>query len=203
MILLKSPMRGLCLAWLALVVAACAQAPIRPASGSGAGGQAAREAALRAETTWAFAGRVAIEHGGRAGNARIDWKQRGEDFEITLSAPVTRQSWRLVREAGRARMEGMEGGVREGGDAEALLLESTGWRIPVASLTAWVRGARASAATARLEYSPQGLPSVLVEDGWTVEYRAWGEGAPPLPTRLFARHEQSSVRLAIERWSTP
>lgn len=203
MILLKLPMRGLWLAWLALVLAACAQAPSRPASGGGADGQAAREASLRGEDAWAFAGRVAIDHAGRAGNARIEWKQRGEDFDITLSAPVTRQSWRLVRESGRSRIEGMEGGMREGADAEALLLESTGWRIPVASLAAWVRGARASAAAASLEYSPQGLPSVLVEDGWTVEYRAWGEGTPPLPTRLFARREQSSVRLAIERWSTP
>ena len=203
MILLKFPLRELWLAWLALVLAACAQAPSRPASGGGAESQAAREASLQAENAWSFAGRVAIDHAGRAGNARIEWKQRGEDFDITLSAPVTRQSWRLVRESGRSRIEGMEGGVREGTDAEALLLESTGWRIPVAALGAWVRGARASAAEASVEYSPQGLPSVLVEDGWTVEFRAWGDGTPPLPTRLFARREESSVRLAIERWSTP
>ena len=136
MILLKFPLRGSWLACLALVLAACAQAPGRPASGGGAEGQAQREASLQSEATWGFAGRVAIDHAGRAGNARIEWKQRGEDFDITLSAPVTRQSWRLVREAGRSRIEGLEGGIREGADAEGLLHESTGWRIPVASLAA-------------------------------------------------------------------
>lgn len=202
MILLKFPRFAALLALSALLLGACARVPSRPASGGGAEGQAAREASLRAVAAWSFAGRVAIDHAGQAGNARIAWTQRGEDFDITLSAPVTRQSWRLVRASGRARIEGMDGGVREGADAEALLLASTGWRIPVDSLAAWVRGARASAA-AQVEYSPAGLPSVLVEDGWTVEYRAWGEGAPPLPTRLFARREGSSVRLAIERWSAP
>jgi outer membrane lipoprotein LolB len=202
MILLKFP-RIVPLLLVALLVGACARVPSRPASGGGADGQAAREASLQSVEAWSFAGRVAIDHAGQAGNARIQWTQRGGDFDITLSAPVTRQSWRLVRESGRARIEGMDGGAREGVDAEALLLASTGWRIPVDSLGAWVRGARASASAAQVEYSPAGLPSVLVEGGWTVEYRAWGTGTPPLPTRLFARREGSSVRLAIERWSAP
>jgi len=171
--------------------------------GGGEAGQAAREAALQASPDWSFTGRVAIDSGGQAGNARIDWVQRGDDFDIKLSAPVTRQSWRLVRQSGRARLEGLEGGVREGGSAEALLAEATGWRIPVDALADWVRGARTGGGMGGLEFGPNGLPSALVQKGWTVEYRQWGDGQPPLPTRLFARREQASVRLAIERWTAP
>ena len=190
-------------ALLALVLAACAQAPVAVVTGEGATGQPAREGYLDAHRDWAFSGRLAINNDGRAGNARIEWVQRGDDFQIQLSAPVTRQSWRLVSEAGQARLEGLDGGTRRGPDAEALLLEATGWRIPVQALADWVRGARADARLASLEFGARGLPSVLEEAGWTVEYRAWGEGAPPLPVRLFARRGDASVRLAIEHWSTP
>ena len=204
MILLKLPKPGvLPVAVLVLALASCAQVARKPAVGEGAAGQAAREAELARQADWSFTGRVAIDNDGNAGSARLEWVQRGADFNITLSAPVTRQSWRLARSGGRARLEGLEGGVREGSDAEALLLDATGWRIPVDSLDAWVRGSRADATRASVEYGPAGLPSILVESGWTVEYRAWGEGQPPLPARLFARQGNASVRLAIERWSAP
>jgi outer membrane lipoprotein LolB len=195
--------RLLPVAMLALALSSCARIESRPATGGGAEGQAAREATLALRPDWSFSGRVAIDNAGQAGNARIAWLQRGDDFDITLSAPVTRQSWRLVREAGRARLEGLEGGVRQGDDAEALLRDATGWRIPVASLADWVRGRRTSATAATVEYGPSGLLSVLSEAGWTVEYRAWGDGQPPLPTRLFARQGQASVRLAVEHWDVP
>jgi outer membrane lipoprotein LolB len=188
---------------LALGLAACAGQSVRPAAGQGAAGQAEREALLAAREQWSFTGRLAVDTGEHAGNARIEWSQDGEDFEIRLSAPVTRQSWWLRRVGGQVRIEGMDGGVREGSDAEALLRESTGWDLPVDALAAWVRGRRADPAVARLQFDASGLPSVLEEAGWTVEYRAWEPRQPALPVRVFARRDGATVRLAIERWSPP
>lgn len=204
MIQLKLPTLRWLPAALLLLLAACARQPVRLVPGEGGdASQATRETQLAAQPQWAFSGRVAISNGGQAGNARIAWRQRGQDFDITLSAPVTRQSWRLVRQAGQVRLEGLDGGTRQGDSAEALLLAATGWRIPVDSLAAWVRGARAQPGAATIEYSAAGLPAVLAESGWSVEYRQWGPGAPPLPTRLFARQGEASVKLAIEQWSAP
>jgi outer membrane lipoprotein LolB len=204
MILLKFPtFRRLPVAILVLLLAACAQMPQKAVTGGGESGQAAREAMLQAQANWSFQGRVAINNNGQAGNARILWRQQGEDLDITLAAPVTRQSWRLVRTGGQARLEGIEGGPRVGPDAEALLAQATGWRIPIAALTRWVRGARADAELARVTYSAAGLPTALSEAGWAVEYKDWAGGDPPLPTRLFARQGDASVRLVIERWNVP
>lgn len=204
MIPLKLPtFRRLAVALLVLLLASCAHAPPRLVTGGGEAGQAAREAALVAQPRWSFEGRVSINNNGQAGTARIAWRQSGDDLDITLSAPVTRQSWRLLRTAGIARIEGIEDGPREGPDAEALLLKATGWRIPVAALAEWVRGVRADPASARVAYSAAGLPATLVEAGWTVDYKDWGAGEPPLPTRIFARQGEASVRLVIERWNSP
>jgi outer membrane lipoprotein LolB len=151
---------------------------------------------------WSFSGRVAVSNDGNAGNARIEWTQRGQDFEIRLTAPITGQGWKLRRVGAAVSLEGLEGGVRRGADAEALLQQATGWRIPVAAMSAWVRGQRAGA-DARLDFSPDGLPATLAEAGWSVEYRAWNREALPMPSKLFARRDTASVRLIIDRWTGP
>lgn len=183
-------------------VAACAPVATRAPAVADTDAQAARELALAATTRWSFSGKVAVSQSGDGGSARIDWTQAGPDFDIRLAAPVTRQSWRLSRHGGVARLDGLAGGPRQGPDAEALLLEATGWQLPVDTLAAWVRGTRAGAGAA-LESDPQGRPSLIHEQGWTVEYRAWDAGSPALPLRVFARKDAASVRLVIERWSAP
>jgi outer membrane lipoprotein LolB len=126
----------------------------------------------------------------------------GDDFDIVLAAPITHQSWRLQRKAGRVRIDGVEGGSREGADAESLLLETTGWRIPVSALASWVRGARSSGAGS-VAYDGNGLPLRLEQDNWVIDYRGWNSEDPPLPVKLFARQGDASVRLIVDRWGSP
>ena len=61
---------------------------------------------------------VALAKGREGGSGRIEWRQQGGGYRVTLSAPVTRQSWSLLGHAdGRARIDGLEGGPREGKEA--------------------------------------------------------------------------------------
>jgi outer membrane lipoprotein LolB len=198
-----------CPKWIFLaavgLLGGCAQAPVRPEpavdAAASEAAQAARESALATQRRWGFVGRIAVSTEGRGGSGRIEWTQDGEDFDVRLSAPVTRQSWRLRRTQGVARLEGLEGGVREGADAEGLLYEATGWRLPVADMAAWVRGARGASSPATVESDANGLPRRIRQDGWQVDYPAWTTDAPPLPARVDATQGAARVRLAIESWS--
>jgi outer membrane lipoprotein LolB len=199
-------LRGLLLAFAAIgMLGACARAPVRSTPvadmARSEAAQAAREAALAAQRSWRFSGRIAVSTEGRGGSGRIEWAQDGEDFDVRLSAPVTRQSWRLYQAQGRVRLEGLEGGVREGTDAEALLLEATGWRLPVADMAAWVRGVRGAGSPATVESDTQGRPILIGQSGWQVEYPAWDAATPALPMRVNATQGEAKVRLAIEAWS--
>ena len=185
-----------------LLLAACAPRSPRPAAVADPAAQQAREAALAARPDWGFRGRVAISQGENGGNAGIRWRQRGADFDIELNAPITRQSWRLASRAGRVTLAGLEGGERSGSDAEALLLEATGWRIPVAAMASWARGARGQG-SAEFSSDPAGRPATLLQDGWAIEYRGWFAGEPALPQRVFARQGEASVRLVVEAWDPP
>ncbi len=194
--------RRLLLLMIVLALAACVPPPVRRAPDAALlQAQAAREAALANHPDWVLSGRIAISNGKDGGSGRIDWKQHGTDFDVRLSAPVTRQSWRLVRAGASVRLEGLEGGTIEGTDAQALLYQALGWLVPVDALASWARGARANGDAAQLQFGADGLPSVLIEDDWSVEYRAWEPGAdPPRPKKVFASQGDSKVRLSVDSW---
>ena len=155
---------------------------------------------------WSFEGRVAISNAGKGGSGRIDWKQDGAGYVVSLSAPVTRQSWRLTGDTHSqvGTLEGLEGGAREGEDAEALLLAATGWEIPVNALADWVLGrAAAGYPVESRTYSAEGRPQTLGQAGWKIDYVEWHPpqpGQPAVPKRIEAAHDSAKVRLLIDRW---
>lgn len=163
-----------------------------------------RQAWLRAHPDWTFQGRVAISKAGSGGSGRIEWRQQGRDYRIQLSAPVTRQSWRLSGEGatGQAVLEGVEGGPRAGDDPQELLRAATGWDIPVEGLPAWVRGL-IDEGQAGVQPDAQARPASLDQQGWRIDYLEWfpaGEGRPALPRRIEARQGQAKVRLIVDSW---
>jgi outer membrane lipoprotein LolB len=200
-----------------LALAGCAVAPMRapppvvlsPAEHDAAmAAQAAHEAALALHPDWRLEGRVALTNNGRGGSGRLEWQQHGGDFSVELSAPVTRQGWRLSGREGDVVLEGLDGGPRRGTDAATLLREATGWEIPVGALASWVRGARAgvSAPTggsrAELEFAADGRLIRLHQDGWTLDYADW-QARPDgtvLPMRISASRDAARVRLVVDAW---
>ncbi len=165
----------------------------------------ARQVALRSERNWSFQGRAAISKGRNGGNGRIDWAQQGEAFEVSLAAPVTRQSWQLTGGAGQpVRLDGLEGGPRTGDDAGQVLLQATGWEIPVEQLAQWVRGLPANAgAPDHLGFDAEGRPRVLRQQGWQIDYQDWYPaegGTPSLPRRIEAVNGDAKVRLIVDAW---
>ena len=171
----------------------------------------AREALLAEAGGLAFGGRVALSNGSDGGSGRIEWWQRGDTFRVVLRAPVTRQGWSLSADAGGARLEGLDGGPREGPDPVALLFDATGMEVPVGALASWAAGARADAAVygpARLEFSADGELVRMRQGGWTIDYVRWqdaagdsGTAGTALPRRIDAERGQARVRLVVDDWS--
>lgn len=213
-------MSGRLLATAALItaLAACTSVPVRPpaqtavldaaARAEAEARLVAREAAVRSLPEFTFTGRVAMSNGRDGGSGRIDWRQAGDRFEVSLAAPVTRQSWRLSGDPDGARIEGLDGGPRDGADVGQLLWEATGFDIPVAALAAWAAGTRADpaqAGEAELEFTADGQLARLRQSGWTIDYLDWqpvaSGGAPALPVRINAARDAARVRLIVDAWS--
>ncbi|WCE02857.1 lipoprotein insertase outer membrane protein LolB [Pseudoxanthomonas sp. JBR18] len=209
---MKSSLKTAASLALAMLLAGCTTLgprPTAPAAGpadpaAAAANQAARERWLQAHPDWALEGRVAIRRADKGGSGRIDWRQRGAQFDVSLSAPVTRQSWRLTGDGQGVLLEGLDGGPLRGADAGQLLLAATGWEIPVQALAYWIRGQAAPGpAPGDLQYGADGLPALLEQSGWRIAYTAWqpaGADVPALPSRIEAERGDSRVRLIIDAW---
>lgn len=189
--------------WIFAVLAllsACTATPRRiSADAALLAAQAEREAALARKGAWTLTGRLAVSDGRDGGSGRIEWTQDGEAYRITLNAPVTRQSWKLTGDASFARLDGLEGGPFFGDGAQRLLAEHVGWQVPFSDLIAWMRGARA-AGPASIEFGENGLPALIAQRGWRIEYRAFNADPLPLPTKVFAAQGERKVRMQVERW---
>lgn len=193
-----------------LTLAGCATHPIVEPGPAASGpevqaARVAREAALAAQRDWGLDGRVAVSSDGQGGSARIEWRQQGSRFDVTVSAPITRQSWRLSGEPGHARIDGLAGGPREGVSAQDLLMQATGWTIPVDSLVFWLRGRAAPGGGGESVFDRDGRLTRLQQSGWTIDYE-WPAATQPasaqpiLPVRIDARRATARVRLAVDHW---
>ena len=155
---------------------------------------------------WAMTGRVALSNGKDGGSGRLEWSQSAGKVRIGLSAPVTRQGWVLEVDAGGATLLGVPDGPVHGADAAALLLDRTGWDIPVTGLGCWVRGAWASEGAfgqARVGYGADGSVQRIDQAGWVIEYADWRLDAVSgveLPARISAQRGENRVRLVVDRW---
>lgn len=187
------------LAGLVLVVG-CAPTRVREPSVDAA--VIARADALAALQAWSFDGRIAVSSGGRAGTGRIDWRQDGPYYVISVRAPIAGQSWQLSGDESLARLEGLGTEPRLGPDADALLAREVGWMLPLAAVRDWVRG-EPHGREALVRRDVDGRPLEILDLGWRIEYRAWqpaAAGLPAMPTRIVARRGEDDIRVSVAGW---
>jgi len=166
--------------------------------------QVGREHVIGAQTRWNLEARFAVSDGRDGGSGALSWQEDGDNYLFVLRAPVTGKTVRLQGGPGGAVLSGLRELPIRGDDAESLLATEFGWHMPVTQLAYWVRGLRAPDTTARLSFGADGLPSLLSQDGWNVEYRDWYvTRKPPLPRKVYASKPPYSVRVLIESWQVP
>jgi outer membrane lipoprotein LolB len=188
-----------CIAFIAIALAACAPVRVRETPAAQAA-QEAREAQLKSRTHWTINARIGVSNGKDGGSGDLLWRQNGDHYDFTVHAPVTGRTWKLSGDARGALLEGVDPQPISASDPERLLHERLGWDVPLAQLSVWVRGMRASGFS-KVEYDAQNLPALIEQAGWKVEYRDWfADRDPPLPRKLFASRGSARVRVAIESW---
>ncbi|MEO5558777.1 MAG: lipoprotein insertase outer membrane protein LolB [Dokdonella sp.] len=191
--------------WLALVLAltACAGQHVKhsPPDADALSRQVVREQALAAQSAWTLRGRLGVSDGHDGGSGSLEWSQHDRQFRFSVHAPVTGKTWTLSGGPGHVVLEGLRDAAIAGDDASALLERELGWRVPVAELVAWARGARASG-VAQIEFRADGLPAQIDQAGWKVQFLDYDPAHdPPLPSKIFAAKGSYKVRLSIREWT--
>jgi len=189
---------------LPLLLAACVPAPVVRTKGDAAqlAVQQSREQSLAHADHWVMQGRLGVSDGKDGGSGSFSWTQNGDHYEFVLRGPaISGADFRLSGGPDGAQLQGLKSGPISGPDAEALMRKALGWEVPLRDLRAWVLGLRADSGAAEVSFGDNALPSLLVQDGWSVEYREWDTTRQPaLPTKVYANKPPYKVRLSIESW---
>ena len=189
--------------WLVmLLLAGCAARPPLPGPDAEAAWLAHR-AALQALSDWQVQGRVAVRAGEEGWNAHFDWQQHGAAYRIRLRGPFGQGAVELHGNTEGVWLKHSDRPEVFARDPETLLERETGWRLPVAGLTAWLRGLPVGELPADYQWDAHGTLVEINQDGWHIDYSRYQQnGALRLPVRMRLERDALQVRFVIDSWQT-
>ncbi len=160
-----------------------------------------RQAVLTSIEHWEFKGRVGVSAGDEGFNGKLNWVQKADRFQASVSGPLGIGTVKLDGVGESVNLTDRKGVVTRLEDAERDLQLRYGWTIPVKSLRYWALGIPDPSIPAVTEFAADGSLSKLRQAGWQVVVRQYREGGgQTMPRRLVAENESSKVRLVIDRW---
>ncbi|WP_438970623.1 lipoprotein insertase outer membrane protein LolB [Methylophaga sp.] len=154
---------------------------------------------------WAFKGRTAITQGNEGWNAGIRWEEQDQDFYIKLYGPFSQGGVELKGDKHEVTLTLDDGETMTAATPEQLLVETIGWLLPVSALRDWVRGVPYSKVEVdHKQLDEKGRLTLLEQGGWTIEFlRYMPFETYSMPSKVFIKHPDLSVRLVVSDWSRP
>jgi outer membrane lipoprotein LolB len=172
----------------AVLLAACAAAPMRPFS----------PASNFVDAPFAIEGRLSVRRGSEGLTANFSWQHAPPRDEFAVSTPLGQTLAEISGDASIPRYElrGSDGRREEAGDWSALTERALGAPLPVAGLAAWIMGAPRAESAYSIEPDASGRTRVLRQDGWEIVY-AYADDDARLPARLQLSQADLDVRIAV------
>lgn len=181
-------MRSLASLRLALLCAAlasgCALAP--PQADTSVAAESAwrsRAARLQALTGFELNGRLSASGAGLSGSLR--WRQDGPRYALRLAGPFGAGALALNGDAGHLAIKGRDLDIDlPPAEAEAVLAQRSGWRLPLAALRYWVLGVPAPELAEAHQLDAQGRLLSLAQAGWTLRYSEYPDAGEAIARRI-------------------
>jgi outer membrane lipoprotein LolB len=157
---------------------------------------------LSALNGWSIEGKLAVSNDKDGGSGKFFWSKNEAGSRMDFHGTLGRGAWKLSADAHGAELIQADGTIHRADSIDQLVRDHVGWDIPVESMSWWIRGLNTPGNFRKRTIDVQGNISVLLQDGWTVEYGRYRdfEGVS-LPVRLDARQGEWIVKLVIRSWT--
>ncbi|WP_419419528.1 lipoprotein insertase outer membrane protein LolB [Legionella sp. D16C41] len=158
--------------------------------------------AKTAPSSWNLSGALAVRSQNKASTASINWYQRGAgSYQIRLFGPLGSGTIMIAKRGGVITLQ--DGAkVARSSNAEQLLLQQTGIRLPVSSLYYWVRGLPAPGGVQSAQRDSGNRLLLLRQGGYTIQYLGYRSvGKTVLPTHIRLQGNGVFIKLVINHWS--
>jgi outer membrane lipoprotein LolB len=152
-------------------------------------------------SNWALSARVAVSTEDEAWNGRLHWRQVDDTYRIRFNAPTGQGAFQLDGDSDGVDMRLANGKILHDVDAETLLYNQLGWRLPLDSLRYWVTGLPAPGGGAELYFGTAGRLNSLLQFDWRIRYPDYRQtDGAMLPRKVYLENYELDLRLVIDRW---
>jgi outer membrane lipoprotein LolB len=154
-----------------------------------------------AVTDWRLQGRLSLTRGAQGWHASLDWQDHAGRYRLLVRGPLGQGALQLDGDAQGVRLTDAEGRVHVAADAESLLQQVAGWRLPVSGLRYWVRGLPYPGVHLDETLDDTGRLAQLRQAGWTIRYQRFRvvDGIE-WPDRLTLERDDLVLKLVIDQW---
>ncbi len=155
---------------------------------------------LQALESWQVEGKIGLRQDGRGSSARVSWQQTRDHYTLRLSGPLGIGTV-LIDGDDTGVVVHNKDGVFQAPTPEQLLLELTGWQIPVTALQYWARGLPAPDMPVVQQRVEQGRLASLDQGGWKITYLDYTlvDGLW-LPARMRMSRPETQLTLLYKSW---
>jgi outer membrane lipoprotein LolB len=154
-------------------------------------------------SAWDFKGRLSLKTHNEAWTGKVRWRQSGEEFRLHFNSPTGQGAVQLMSNPQfGVEMRAAEGGVFYADDAETLLYDHTGWRLPVSGLRLWVMGLPdGNREISQLRFDEIGRIQLLEQYHWQIQYLQYQQvGTLDLPRKISLQNDKLDLRIVIDQW---
>lgn len=165
----------------------------------------AQQQRLKTVAQWTAQGRIAVQTETNGGQADFSWSQQdAQHYAIRLQAPLGAGTTWIDSNGKGVSLRTSSGDSLYARDVDRLMRRVNGWPLPVSGLRYWVLGLPSADSSYEVtQWNEHGLPEVMQQDGWRIEFRNYAyESKLLLPHKLFIRRldQEINVRLIIRQW---
>jgi len=163
-------------------------------------------------TSWEINGRIFLRTKKEGQQLNLRWVRRGDHHQIDLSGPLSIGHVRLTRDLDSVKLVA-DDKTYQAQDAEQLLADVIGARLPVNGLDYWIRGLPAPDAPSEQTLDFRNRLQQLRQSEWEILYQSYTRvGEQELPRVIFIKRiasfmntaaEDIELRLAISSWTQP
>ncbi len=153
------------------------------------------------KTSWEISGAIAARNSKKGWSASLDWVQQGANqYQIRLLGPFGGGS--VMIEKHGAMIHYLDGPKKiASNDADQLLQQQTGTRLPVKNLFYWVRGLPAPGPVQLTHRDSNGHLTELIQSGYKISYSNYTTvNQIDLPGKIQLQGHDVMIKLVIKRW---
>ena len=186
---------------LLLILTACT--PIPPSTPTGPLNMLHGQTKPAAVQNWLINGAIGVKTPEQAGSASFRWRQQGSsNTDLFIFGPLGVGTVHLVGTKQQVTLTDSKGQTASAQNAETLLNQTLGWKLPVDNLYYWIRALPAPGSKPVIQYDNQHRVQTLKQQGWTIQYLNYTDvSGVTLPTKIFMSNSDLSVRLVINQWN--